>query len=85
MRYHRATPKECSRAESASRSDSQTPHSLESTEELRLKRVMTETTEEGYFRGRHEEVGGDGVGEVEGEKAPRRPVEASKMRGVEKC
>ena len=79
MRYHRATPKECSRADSASRSDSETPHSLKSTEELRLKRVMTETTEEGYFRGRDEEV------ELEGEKAPRRPVEAWRVREVEEC
>ena len=71
MRNHRATPKECSRADSASRSDSETPHSLQSTEELRLKRAMTETIEEGYFRGRDKEA----EGEVEGEKAPRRPVE----------
>ena len=85
MRYHRVTPKECNRADSALRSDSETPHSLESTEELRLKRAMTETTEEGYFCGRDEEVEGDEDGEMEGAKAPRRPVEVWRVRGVEEC
>ena len=87
MRHHRATPKECSRADLASRSNSETPHSLQSTEELRLKRAMTETAEEGYLRGWDEGVegGGDGEGEVEGEKAPRRPVEVCRVRGVEEC
>lgn len=87
VRNHRATPKECSRADSASRSDSETPHGLQSTEELRLKRATTEMTEEGYFRGRDEEAKGDGDGEgkVEGEKAPRRPVEVWRVKGVEEC
>ena len=87
MRNHRATPKECSHADSASRSNSETPHSLQSAEELRLKRATTEMTEEGYFRGRDEEVEGDGNGEgkVEGEKAPRMAVEVWRVRGVEEC
>jgi hypothetical protein len=87
VRNHRATPKECSRADSASRSDSETPHNLQSTEELRLKRATTEMTEEGYFQRRDEEVKGDGDGEgkVEEEKSPRRPVEVWRVRGVEEC
>ena len=86
MRNHRATPKECSHADSASRSNSETQHSLKSTEELRLKRTTTETTEEGYLRGRDEVEGdGDGEGKVEGEKAPRKAVEVWRVRGVEEC